>query len=810
MPVPAVNVDGPGNSGQIPSLIDCLRKNLIYKMWLPYTHLMSILGRFVKNRRIALAEKHSGYSMRSVAKRIGIHHSYLSRLERGEYAPLSEERIRALAVLFGEDPELLMAIGGRLSDHIANLIASNPDKFLHFVTSMEEQTEYSKNEYLQRLTRRKEELETLTRLLRDQIYKNQALENKVREQEQIHHTILNNLRDVFVILFDNQLRILWTNTPISENSNSLLQNSHCESKQQDFDCSNYETVLRALQTKSIENGTYLSPDGKHWLLRSVPIMDANAKITQIVHLQFEVTELMKAKQDLEVSEERWKFAIEGSRESVWDYDVQTDAVHYGDSGFKMLGYSKNEMDSTCTQWMSLIHPEDISRVQNTLKAHIKGETEFYHCEYRVRCKNSAYKWILSRGKVVSRGILNFQMRIIGTHTDVTDRKIIEEKIRINEIFLETLLTSIQEGITVISPELKINYANIAIENEYKKFMPIIGKNCYEVYHQRNKPCINCPTIRALNSGEKHFEILEIKNSSNIKWIGLHSYPIKDSITGKISGVVEFAQNITELQNIKKNQILLSSIIENSQIICVIKDLELRIIAANKFFVNALGRTSTDEIIGKTDAEIFDINLNSEAVAVCMRDELKAQTLSPGLFVDREETIFFPDGKTRVLHTHKFPIFDENGVVISTANISTDITEKTHLQNAYKNIEQKYRDLFEGAPIGICTANAQHQYLSMNSSYAQLYGYSSPQEMMEARNTSLDVFVSPNDKATIQTLLQNNNIVTRFECQTRRKDGSIFWTTRTIRGIHDQYGNLEHYEAFVEEIDKSKKSDIHQI
>lgn len=764
---------------------------------------MSILGRYLKNRRTILAEKYSGYSIRYVAKHIGIHHSYLSRLERGEYAPLTEERIRALAILFGDDPELLMAISGRLSDPIANLIASNPDKFLHFIASMEEQTEVSKNVHLQRIIQRKDELETLTRLLRDEIRTSQALENKIREQEQIHQTILNNLHDVSIILFDSQLRMLWSNMPVIEDPNSLLKNPNWGQKEQDFECNPYHTALRALQTKSIQDGSYRSPDGKQWLLRSVPIIDTNTKITQIVHLQFEVTELMQAKQNLATSEERLKLAIAGSRETVWDYDVQTDSVQYEDSGFAMLGYSKADMATTRTQWTSLIHPDDLSHTHSALEAHTSGETEYYNCEYRVRCKNGTYKWILSRGNVVRRDINGDPLRIIGTHTDITKKKIIEEKIRINKIFLDTLLTSIQEGITVISPELKICYANTALENVYKKFMPIIGKKCYEVYHQRRKPCENCPTIRALNSGQKHFEIFNIKNSSSEKWIGLHAYPIIDNVTGKVTGVVEFAQDITELQNIKKSQILLSSIIENSQIICVIKNLGLKITAANKFFARALGKTSTDEIIGKTDAEIFDINVNSQAVEVCMRDELEAQKLLPGQFVDREETLIFPNGNTRVLHTHKFPIFDDNGVVISTANISTDITDKIHIQHACKNIEKRYRELFEKAPIGICTANSRHQYLSMNPKYANMYGYSSPKEMMSELSTSLDVFVCKNDKDSIQILLKNDNIVTRFECQTRRKDGSIFWTTRTIRGINDENGNLEYYEAFVEDITNTK-------
>ena len=100
---------------------------------------MSALGSYLTERRKALAAKHSGYSIRSVAKRIGIHHSYLSKLERGENAPLTEERIHALARLLGEDPDLLMALSGKLSDRITGLIRSNPQLFLSSLETLEKQ-----------------------------------------------------------------------------------------------------------------------------------------------------------------------------------------------------------------------------------------------------------------------------------------------------------------------------------------------------------------------------------------------------------------------------------------------------------------------------------------------------------------------------------------------------------------------------------------------------------------------------------------------------------------------------------------------
>lgn len=92
---------------------------------------------------------------------------------------------------------------------------------------------------------------------------------------------------------------------------------------------------------------------------------------------------------------------------------------------------------------------------------------------------------------------------------------------------------------------------------------------------------------------------------------------------------------------------------------------------------------------------------------------------------------------------------------------------------------------------------------MNSSYAFLYGYSSSEEMMSQRSNLLENFALESDKENILKLLEKEKNVTRLVCQTLRKDGTIFWTTRTIRAVYDGYNKLEYYEAFVEEVHGKK-------
>ena len=140
----------------------------------------------------------------------------------------------------------------------------------------------------------------------------------------------------------------------------------------------------------------------------------------------------QAESALAESECRWKFAIEGSGDGVWDWDIQSDEAKYSLRWKEMLGYGEDDILPSNQEWVDRIHPEDQAYVAAAMQAYLDGKTAIYVVEYRLRCKDDGYKWILGRGMVVSRGADGRPARMIGTHTDITDRKQMEEKLRLSE------------------------------------------------------------------------------------------------------------------------------------------------------------------------------------------------------------------------------------------------------------------------------------------------------------------------------------------------------------------------------------------
>jgi len=129
------------------------------------------------------------------------------------------------------------------------------------------------------------------------------------------------------------------------------------------------------------------------------------------------------------SEFRWKFTTEGSGDGLWDWDVTNNKVFFSSNWKKMLGYSDDEISNSLDEWKRLVHPDDWEDTIAKVQQHLEGKTPTYSSEHRLLCKDTKYKWILDRGLVVSRDEHGKPLRAIGTHTDITERKHMEELIR---------------------------------------------------------------------------------------------------------------------------------------------------------------------------------------------------------------------------------------------------------------------------------------------------------------------------------------------------------------------------------------------
>ena len=135
-------------------------------------------------------------------------------------------------------------------------------------------------------------------------------------------------------------------------------------------------------------------------------------------------------------------------------------------------------------------------------------------------------------------------------SEIEERKRIEKALRNSESFLDDIIESIQDGISVLDPDLTIRHTNSVMKQWYEQNLPLVGKKCYECYHNQDHPCGECPTIRCLHSGKTERNIVPGLPESPVEWLELYSFPIKDKDANKITGVVEFVRDITERKRLE--------------------------------------------------------------------------------------------------------------------------------------------------------------------------------------------------------------------------------------------------------------------
>lgn len=137
-------------------------------------------------------------------------------------------------------------------------------------------------------------------------------------------------------------------------------------------------------------------------------------------------ELAQARHALQESECRWRFALEGAGESVWDWDIATDALHLSPRWKQMMGYPEDLPDGTLADWREHVHPDDLQHAMAERSAYASRVGGLRVSEYRVRCKDGSWKWIISRGMVIARDPGGRALRALGTHADITERKHAEQ------------------------------------------------------------------------------------------------------------------------------------------------------------------------------------------------------------------------------------------------------------------------------------------------------------------------------------------------------------------------------------------------
>ena len=251
-------------------------------------------------------------------------------------------------------------------------------------------------------------------------------------------------------------------------------------------------------------------------------------------------ELDLAIQALSKSEQRLALALQASELGLWDWNLETDEVHHTQL-HALFGLDAEQVRTVAADLKPRLHPDDLPLLRRTLVEHLKGRTEDYRVEYRVRHAQGHWCWIEDRGRAVESDAAGKVLRMLGTRRDITAQKEQEEQQRL----AATVFEAASEGIAILDAEfqlLAVNQAFCDVTGHGRA--ELIARNALELPCSRDARRHSQAIDQALEQqGRWQGELVEARKNGELypQWLQLNS--VRDG-RGKIVNIVGFFTDLS--------------------------------------------------------------------------------------------------------------------------------------------------------------------------------------------------------------------------------------------------------------------------
>ena len=575
------------------------------------------------------------------------------------------------------------------------------------------------------------------------------------------------------------------------------------------------------------------------------IYDTSDQPLHIICQAIDLTERKVVEESLKASEERWLLAIRGNNDGIWDWNVQSNRVFFSPRWKEMLGFREEEIGNSVEEWSDRVHPDDLPSAIRAIRQHFDRKTPFYINEHRLRCKDGSYKWILDRGQALWDEAENV-VRMVGSHTDISDRKQTEAALRESEARYSSLTNDVLDrsavGIFILDAQFQVVWINRAIEEFFGvEREQIIGRDKRQLIRDRiqylfSDPACFAETVIATYENNTYIEHFECHIVGGLhhreRWLEHLSQPIQSGLYagGRIEHYTEISDrkcNEAELHRLNRalktigncNQALVRATSE-TDLLHRICDILITVGGYHFAWVGYLRNNPQQSIeaiakAGREDCYLDCLNLSWDGDRNGQHPtEIAARSGQTSVFQNilsnpkdsRWQTqaaqqgyrscIALPLQNDRGvfavlnLYSARADAFDSSEVKL-LCELAEDVTYgitalKTH--RAHFESEEKFRELAENIDdvFWMTTAHLE-EMLYVSPAYEKIWGRTQ-QSLYDAPRSFIEA-IHPRDRSSVITTVQAS-FEQNFDIEYRivRPDGSIRWIWDRGFPILDEQGN----------------------
>ncbi|MEG4281970.1 PAS domain-containing protein [Microcoleus sp. A006_D1] len=559
----------------------------------------------------------------------------------------------------------------------------------------------------------------------------------------------------------------------------------------------------------------ISPEGKlYWLLeRGRGIYSETGEAVEMVGISIDITDrkqaeiaLQKLNAELEMRVQQrtqwYELAVSAGQVGIWDRNLETAEIYLDPSVKALLGYQDAEIPNCMENWTSLTHPDDRAVVEAAVNAYLDGVTEIFEVEHRMLHKDGSTCWIFARGTAV-RSPEGKVCRLIGTDTDITDRKLTEEKLQNSEAELLALFNAMTDVVMVFHASGRcLKVAPTAPQLLYKPAAEVLGKTLAEIFPEAEANFLLGHIRQTLGSGETHRVEYSLEIEGKLIWFDGSVSPLG------VDRVMWVARDITDRKQaeaaLQKSEEKFRNLFDDAPIaICLASVRDYRIIKVNEAY---------RQILGYSDAELATMTFTD----LTHPEDLQAKIDGIKQLVEgnisrfqMEKRLIKKNGELMWGNLTVTLIRDSDGPPLYTMAAIEDISDRKRAERELQQLKERLQFLLASNPAVIFTAAPGREFCTtyISDNVQAIVGYD-PQEVL-ADSNFWSSRIHPEDLpqfiVNFSDLSENKNCICEYRF--RHQDGIYRWLRTELKLLVDSSGIPIEIIGYAADISNSKHAEI---